>query len=138
MLTTWKITVKLFTAFQTQHISASLPYFLDQSQKLVLLAMFVSCQRHDLMLTSEICVLLLQLPPLDWGFGCARVRGGMLSQPPPNPPSATPALLLGPNNNPPKKLLTGWVSLHCADSICLHLYVHMLKKIFQHVYSEKN
>ena len=34
-LTTWKITVKLFTAFQTQHISASLPYFLDQSQKLV-------------------------------------------------------------------------------------------------------
>ena len=73
--------------------------------------MFASCQRLHLMLTSEVCVLLLQLPPLDWGFGCARVRGGMLSQPPPNPPSATPALLLGPTTHQRNCWPAGFLSI---------------------------
>ena len=128
MLTTWKITVKLFTAFQTQHISASLPYFVDQSQRFV----YVSYVRLLSKTSSDADLRNLRpltpAPPLGLGVGCARVRGGMLSQPPPNPPSATPALLLGPNNNPPKKLLTGWVSLHCADSICTCTYMYICFK----------
>ena len=79
MLTTWKITVKLFTAFQTQHISASLPYFVDQSQRFV----YVSYVRLLSKTSSDADLRNLRpltpAPPLGLGgWKCARARGNVV------------------------------------------------------------
>ena len=116
---------QLFTAFQTQHISASLPYFVDQSQRFV----YVSYVRLLSKTSSDANLRNLRpltpAPPLGLGgWKCARARGNVV---PTSPQPTIGNSGAAPGAQQPTKETVDWLGFSplCGLNLHLHSYVHI-------------